>query len=109
MFAQHVTLQLKPGVVRQFPRSIGKQIVSLLRMQKGFLEELVLIAPNQIEMVAISLWEEREHAEKYNRDVYPEIMKVLDRYVEGIPVVNEFEVQFATIPVFKKLAVAVTI
>jgi hypothetical protein len=29
--------------------------------------------------------------------------------VEGIPVVKEFEVQFATIPIFEKLAIAVTI
>jgi hypothetical protein len=55
------------------------------------------------------LWEEREHAEKYNRDVYTRIMKLLGKYAEGIPVVKEFEVQFATIPAFEKLAIAETV
>jgi len=104
MFARHVTLQLKRGVVSEFPRFIEKDILPQLRKQKGFLEEIVLTAPNQIETVAISLWEAKEYAEKYNREVYPEILKVLNKYVEGIPLVKEFEVPFASIPAFEKFA-----
>lgn len=109
MFARHLTLQLKRGVIREFPNVIEKEFLPLLRKQKGFLEEFVLIAPNQIETVAISLWEEKEYAEKFNREVYPEMVKLLNKYVEGTPVVKDFEVQFATLPVFEKFAKTVTV
>ncbi len=102
MYARHVTLQLKKGVVTEFPRFIEKDILPLLRKQNGFLEELVLIAPNQTETVAISLWDTKEDAVKYNRDIYPEIVKLLNKYVEGAPIVKEFEVQFASIPILEK-------
>jgi hypothetical protein len=32
---------------------------------------------NQNEAVAISLWERKEHAEKFNREVYPTVVKLL--------------------------------
>jgi quinol monooxygenase YgiN len=89
--------------------TIEKEILPLLRKQKGFLEEVVMTAPNQIETVAISLWEEKEYAEKFNREAYPEIVKLLNKYVEGIPVVKEYELKYATIPVFHKFAKAVTV
>jgi len=104
MFARHVTVQLKRGMVREFPRLMETDILPLLRRQKGFLEELVLIAPNEIDTVAISLWEEKEHAEKFNREGYPEIVKLLNKYVEGTPIVKDFEMKYATIPAFNKFA-----
>ena len=112
MFARHVTLQLKPEVAHEFPllaKNMQKQFLPLLRKQKGFIEELTLIAPNQNEAVAISLWEEKEHAEKFNREVYPTIVKMLDKYVEGTPVVKEFESLAAAVPVLHKLAKAVKV
>lgn len=112
MFARQVTMQLKPEVVHEFPflvENIQKEILTLLRKQKGFIEELVLIAPNQNEAVSISLWEEKEHAEKFCREVYPGIVKLLNKYVEGVPIVKEFESPIVTVPAFRKLAKAVKV
>jgi hypothetical protein len=109
MFARHVILQLKRGVVRDIPRLMDQEILPLLRRQKGFLDELVFIAPNEIEAVAISLWEEKEDAENFNRDVYPEIVKLLDEYAEGIPLVKDYDLQYATIPAFEKFAKPVAV
>jgi hypothetical protein len=89
--------------------NIQKEILTLLRKQKGFIEELVLIAPNQNEAVSISLWEEKEHAEKFNREVYPGIVKLLNKYVEGVPTVKEFESPIVAVPVLRKLAKAVNV
>ena len=105
MFARHVTMQLKPEVVHEFPllaENIQKEILPCLRKQKGFVE-LLLTAPNQNEAVFISLWEEKEHAEKFNREVYPTIVKLLNKYVEGTPVEKEFE-PIAAVPVLRKRA-----
>ena len=112
MFARHVTIPLKPEVAHEFPQlaeNLQKDILPLLRKQKGFIEELVLIAPNHNEAVAISLWEKKEHAEKFNREVYPTVVKLLNKYIGGTPVVKEFESLATAVPVLHKLAKAVKV
>ena len=104
MYSRHVTFQMKKNWVPEFPRVIEKELLPLLRRQKGFLDELVLFAPDKTEAVAISLWETREVAEIYNRDFYPEVVKILNKYIEGVPVVRTFQVGYATLPAFQKYA-----
>lgn len=106
MFARQVTLKLKANFAREFPVAFEKEILPLIRKQKGFLDEMLLVAPEKWEVVAISLWEEKEHAEIYNREVYPQITKILEKYVEGTPVVKPFEVQYST---FHKIAIPATV
>ena len=106
MFAREVVLQLKPNVVKEFPVTFEKEILPLLRRQKGFLDELLLVTPEKKEAVAISLWETKEYAETYNREVYPQIEKIVARFVEGIPTVKKFEAEYST---FHKVAFAATV
>lgn len=106
MFARHVSLQLKPALANEFPVTFEKEILPLLRKQRGFLDELLLVTPEKKEAVAISLWETKEHAENYRREVYPEVEKIVNRYAEGIPIVKQFEPQYST---FRKVAVAATV
>jgi hypothetical protein len=102
MYSRHITMQLKKNLLPKFPEVIEKEILPLLRRQKGFLEELILMAPGKTELVAISLWENKEFAEIYNREFYPEVVKILNKYVEGLPIVKTFEVEYATLPAFRK-------
>lgn len=104
MYSRHVTMPIKKNWVPEFSQVIEKEITPLLRKQKGFLDELVLLASDKTEVVAISLWENKEFAEIYNRESYPEIVNILKRYVEGSPVVKTFEVEYATLPAFRKFA-----
>ena len=62
MFAREVVLQLKPNVAKELPATFEKEILPLLRRQKGFLDELLLVTPEKKEVEAISLWETKEHA-----------------------------------------------
>ena len=55
MFARHMTLQLKPNLEKELPVTFEKEILPLLRRQKGFLDELLLVKPENREAVAISL------------------------------------------------------
>ena len=105
MFARHVMLQLKPNVAKEFPETFEKEILPLLRRQKGFLDELLLVTPEKKEVMAISLWESKEYAEAYNRELYPKIEKIMARFIEGIPVVKRFEAEYST---FHKIAFAAT-
>jgi len=104
MFSRHITMQIKRNLISEFPKVIEKEILPLLRRQKGFLDELVLMAPEKTEVVAISLWETKELAETYHRESYPEVVKILNKYIEGLPVVKTFDVEFATLPAFQKFA-----
>ena len=97
MFAREVVLQLKPNAVNEFPVTFEKEILPLLRRQKGFVDELVLVTPEKKELQAISLWETKEYAESYNRELYPQIEKIMARFIEGIPVVKKFEAEYSTI------------
>lgn len=103
MFARHLMLQVKPELVNEFPVTFEKEILPLLRKQKGFLDELLLVTPEKREVVAISLWETKEYAETYTRDVYPQIEKIVARFIVGVPTVKKLEAQYST---FHKVAFA---
>ncbi|HXW56257.1 MAG TPA: antibiotic biosynthesis monooxygenase [Candidatus Cybelea sp.] len=103
MFARHVTLQLKPNFEKEFPVVFENEILPVLRRQKGFLEELLFLTPTKNEAVAISLWEEKEYAEAYHRQVYPEVSKIVAKFVEQTPIVKNFDVEYAT---YRKFATA---
>lgn len=103
MFARQVTLQLKPNVAKEFPVVFEKEILPLLRRQKGFQDELLLVTPEKQEAVAISLWDTKEYAEAYKRDLYPQVEKIVARFIEGFPTVKNFEAEYST---FHKVAFA---
>jgi heme-degrading monooxygenase HmoA len=103
MFARHVTMQLKSNLEKEFPVAFEKEILPLLRKQKGFLDELLLVTPEKREVVAISLWDTKEYAEAYNRELYPQIEKIVARFAEGFPIVKKYEAEYST---FHKIAFA---
>jgi hypothetical protein len=105
MFARRVLMHLKPNSVAEFTQRLEKEIIPLLRKQKGFQDEITFVAPGGTEAFGISLWEKAENAEAYNRGTYPEVTKLLARVVEGTPQVETYEVSNST---FHKIAAAVT-
>jgi hypothetical protein len=66
-------MQLKLTIAKKFPVAIGKEILPLLRKQRGSLDEFLLMTPEKREVVAIGLWETEERPENYHRDVYPQV------------------------------------
>ena len=97
MFARSVTIRLKPNSVVELNRALKKEVLPLLQKQKGFRDELTLVASNGSEVLGISLWEQREDAEAYNRTTYPEVQRLLARVSEGTPQVQTYEVGSSTI------------
>jgi hypothetical protein len=106
MFARKVSMHLKPNSVAEFTQRLDKEIIPLLRKQNGFQDEITFVAPSKTEAFGISLWENKENAETYNRGTYPEVAKILARVVEGTPQVETYEVSNST---FHKIAAAVTV
>ncbi len=105
MFARRVYLHLKPNSVAEFTHRLEKEIIPLLRKQKGFQDEISFVGQGGTEAFGISLWDNAENAEAYNRGTYPEVAKILAAVVEGSVQVETFEVANST---FHKVAVAVT-
>jgi hypothetical protein len=101
MFARSVSIRLKTNGVAEFARLIEKDALPVLRKQKGFQDELTFVVPGGGEAVAISLWDEKQNADSYGRNAYPELLKALGRVVEGTPQVRTFEVCNST---FHKIA-----
>jgi heme-degrading monooxygenase HmoA len=96
MFARTVRMQLKPNSVAAFTQVIEKEVIPLLRKQQGFRDEITFVPSEGKEVVGISLWEQKEHAEAYSRGAYPEVLKAMARVVEGTPQVQTSEVSNST-------------
>ena len=105
MFASSVSLHLKPGHAAAFTQLLAKDIIPTLRKQKGFQDEIALVAPGGGDAVGISLWDLKEDAETYARSAYPGVLKALEQVVEGTPQVQTYEVANST---FHKIAARAT-
>jgi hypothetical protein len=103
MFARTVSIHLKSNMLSDYNRTFEKDILPLLRKQKGFRDEFTLSNPSSLDAIAISLWETRADAEAYNTNTYPEVLKTLARMIDGTPKVQTFEAVTST---FQKVAVA---
>jgi heme-degrading monooxygenase HmoA len=104
MFARRVYMHLKPNSTTELAHKLEKEVIPMLRKQKGFQDEITFVAPNGKEAFGISLWESAENAEAYNRGTYPQVAKLLATVIEGTPQVETFEVANST---FHKIAAAV--
>jgi hypothetical protein len=104
MFARRVYMHLKPNSVAEFTQRLEKDILPLLRKQKGFQDEITFVGQGGTEAFGISLYDKTENAETYNRGTYPEVTKILATVVEGAPQVETYDVANS---MFHKIAAAV--
>ncbi len=103
MFARHVSIHLKSNMLSDYNRAFENEVLPLLRKQKGFKDEIALSNPGSVDVIGISLWESKADAETYNRTAYPEVLKTLEKAIDGAPKVQTFETVTST---FHKVAVA---
>jgi hypothetical protein len=96
MFARSVSFHLKPGRAAEFTQLLDKDIIPMLRKQKGFQDEIALVAPGGADAVGISVWDLKENAETYAHGAYPRVLKALEQVVEGTPQVQTYEVSSST-------------
>jgi heme-degrading monooxygenase HmoA len=96
MFARLVTTTLKPGKFDLATRKFEDKIIPTLRKQHGFRDEVSFFDKEHNESVAISFWDTEADLRKYEKDMYPEMIKTLSDTFEGTPKVRHFEVANAT-------------
>jgi len=104
MFARNVSMRLKPNSVAEFTKTLENEVIPLLRKQKGFQDEITFVVPGGTEAVGVSLWDQKENAEAYDRGTYPQVLNALSKVIDGTPRVQGYEVCNST---FHKIAARV--
>ena len=89
MIARNVNMHLKPNslaeCLAEFTQTFQKEILPLLLKQKGFQDEIMFIVPGEREAVGVSFWDKQADADAYSQGTYPEVVKALDKVLDGTP------------------------
>jgi hypothetical protein len=96
MFARKISIHLKPNTFAEFTKTLDQQIVPLLKKQKGFKDEITFAAPGTTDVLAISLWDNQQNADAYDTSTYKDVVKMLDKVIDGTPKVGTTEVLSST-------------
>ena len=96
MFARTVSIQLKANSAAEFARTIENEILPVLRKQKGFQDEIILVVPEGKHALAVSFWDRKESADAYEREAYQQVLKALAKVVDGTPKIETYNVSNST-------------
>ncbi|MCH8059754.1 MAG: hypothetical protein IIA11_04760 [Proteobacteria bacterium] len=96
MFVRQVTAHFKPDKLDLFNQRLENDVVPLLKKQTGFRDELSFFDIDNDEAIAMSFWDTRKDAEKYDRDTYPLVLEKMNEAIEGTPEIRTFEVNNST-------------
>ena len=97
MYTRVVEINSKPGKARELCSTIDDKVLPILRKQAGFVDETVMVSetePNRI--LALSFWNTREDAQRYEREQFDTVQKIVQQLLEAAPVVRTFDVHTST-------------
>jgi hypothetical protein len=97
MFARNVSIHLKSSMLSDYTRTFENDVLPLLRKQNGFKDEITFAGPGGVDVIAISLWENKTDADAYNTNTYPQVLKTMARFIEGTPKVQTSDVVTSTL------------
>ena len=104
MYARRVSMKLKPNSTVEFTQRLEKEVIPMLRKQSGFKDEITFVATGGTEAFGVSLWDTKQNADNYNRGGYAEVTKILEKFLDGTPKLETYEVANST---FHKIAAPV--
>jgi heme-degrading monooxygenase HmoA len=97
MFTRVVEMTSKPGKSQDLADTINEKAVPILKKQRGFVDEIVLVSntdPNRV--FALSFWNTQKDAEQYQRERYQKIHDTLRHLLETEPNIQTFDVHTST-------------
>ena len=102
MFARRVTLELKPHALKKFSGRFRERDSSdpapPERVPGGTDSRHPATNRN-------GRHQDKESAEAYHREFYPEVAKLVAKFADGTPIIRNFEVEYATYRKFATVAV----
>ena len=97
MFTRVVELTSKSGKARELCNSIDDKVLPILKRQAGFVDETVIVSDTEPDRIlALSFWNTREDAQRYEREQFDAVQKTVQHLMEGTPVVRTFNVHTST-------------
>ena len=97
MFTRIVELTAKPGKNKQLSDVINDKVLPILKKQKGFVDETVLVSDKDDNRVlSLSFWNTKEDAEQYHRVQYQKVHETVQHLLESEPVIRTFDVHTST-------------
>jgi heme-degrading monooxygenase HmoA len=97
MFTRIVELITKPGKNKQLSDTINDKVLPILKKQKGFVDETVLVSDKDDNRVlSLSFWKTKEDAEEYQRAEYQKIKEMVQHLLEAEPMIRTFDVHSST-------------
>jgi heme-degrading monooxygenase HmoA len=95
MFVRVVEVKTKPGKAREVCSTLHEKVLSTLKAQAGFVDEIVLVSDPE-GILALSFWNTKEDAEQYSREDYSKVSEVIQHLVHSKPKVHAFDVETST-------------
>jgi heme-degrading monooxygenase HmoA len=95
MFVRNVAIQLKPNTSTEFSKIFDAEVLPLLRKQSGFQNEITYADNTYLN--AVSIWDTKQSADTYEKNSYPQVMKLVEKFVDGTPKVRSGEVLSSTL------------
>ncbi len=97
MYTRVVEVTSKPGKARELCQTIEDKVLPIMRKLHGFKDEVVLTSqsdPNRV--LAISFWNTRQDAERYQREQFPKITETIRNLCATDPQVETYDVALST-------------
>jgi len=95
MFVRVVEVKTKPGKAREVCGMLHEKVLSTLKAQNGFVDEIVLVSDGE-GILAQSFWKTKEDAERYSHEDYAKISELIQHLVHSKPKVHAFDVETST-------------
>ncbi len=98
MFARVVEIKTKPGQAKELCRTLHEQVLAMLQNHRGFIDEIVLIAEHDTDMViAMSFWKAKADAEDFHERHFKTINQTIQHLVHTVAKVHLFAVETSTV------------
>lgn len=98
MFTRIVEITAKTGKGRELIRTVNDKVLTLLKGQPGFVDEITLVSQDNPDRIsALSFWKTREDADNYNKATFSRVLEVIKGMIEGSPEVHTFDVATSTV------------
>jgi len=97
MFTRVVELTSKSGKAKELANTINEKVVPILKKQRGFVDETVLVSDTEpTRVLGLSFWNNKEDAERYHQEQYPKIHEMMKHLLETEPNIRTFDVHSST-------------
>jgi len=97
MYTRIVECHLIPGTKDEMLSKLMKEVTPVLQSQPGFVDMIGLTDENDPDrLLAISLWQSKEDAERYHRDHFQMVADIIAPALKRSPTVQTFTVNTST-------------